>query len=564
MSEQRHIINKQILELHVPEGGDVNAIQEEFIKLYHDKIIQIINDLCDRHSAPGTHCKIEKLTIDLGNIQPDEFEEQFAQQFSEAIASKEVVVLSDASEETGGVKAPKTPLDVLSYYLLTGTMPWWAASSTKGYLENLLDGLNDAPNAVFIALLKEVAQKKECLNRFLFTFSEAQIQKSFRVLTALPSHDLLNIREEMIELVLSKPLGGRDDLTENKVKDAFWAAVFAHATIANDHSNLMEFAIAQTLRTLGIDVSKVMIEVQKNSSGRGLIKWMGGKVSPSLSKQTQIHQQVKAISRQNRDNPLIRAFCKQLLLRLNHPLFSRIDATEIEVLARLLKELEVAQSKGGSKDAKVSKVLTEEMLTPLSIHIHQLDSQLQQMSSTSASNVMETLHSSYDETDFISIENAGLVILWPFLQRFFNNLELLEERIFANEATQHKAACVLQYLATEEEDEIFEGLLSLNKVLCGIDFGDTIALEPLTDEDKAMAEGLLQAVIAQGPLWKNLSLSGLRSSYLQREGLLRTRDGHWLLQVKKETHDITLEKLPWSFNTVKLPWMNAILIVEWI
>ena len=91
-----------------------------------------------------------------------------------------------------------------------------------------------------------------------------------------------------------------------------------------------------------------------------------------------------------------------------------------------------------------------------------------------------------------------------------------------------------------------------------------LKVSELTEEEKEVAEGLLTAVIAQGPHWKNLSIEGFRSSYLCRPGSLRTRDGHWLLQVQRETHDITLEKLPWGFHTVKLPWMSEVLVVEWL
>lgn len=570
MSQQRHIINKQILEIHLPEDVDVNAVQEEISKLYQEKIVPIINDLCDRHSAAGTLCKIDSLTIDLGTLQLEGFEEAFAEKFAEAIASEEVEMLPDNTKNSGGTNGTddileqKAPLDVLAHYLMTGTMPWWAASSTKKYLHELLDGLNDAPNATFIALLKEISRKKEFLDRFIFTFSEAQIQQSFSVLSALPMNDFLKIREEISAVILHKPLQFVHGLTAKKVTQTFWSAVFAHVAIANDHSSLMRFAIQQTLQTMGVDPSDVLKEIQQNPSSQGIIKWIDVNVNPSLKDQTEIHRQVKEISLQHQDNPLIQASCKQLLQRLSHPLFSHLDPHRIQALARLIQDLKVAQSKAEEMDTILLKVVTETNLAPLAKHIHHLDFELRQMDSSAASNVMESLHSSHDETDFITVENAGLVILWPFLQRFFNNLDLLDERAFKNEEAQHKAACLLQYLADEEEEEVFEGQLVLNKVLCGIALSDPLALEPLSEEDKEMAEGLLRSVVSRGPLWKNLSLSGLRTNYMQREASLRSRDGHWLLQVKKETHDITLEKLPWSFNTVKLPWMNEILIIEWI
>ena len=74
---------------------------------------------------------------------------------------------------------------------------------------------------------------------------------------------------------------------------------------------------------------------------------------------------------------------------------------------------------------------------------------------------------------------------------------------------------------------------------------------------------LLTAVIAQAPILRNMSIAGFRHTFLQREGVLRTRDGAWLLQVENLTHDIVLGRFPWSWEWVKLPWMDTALRVEW-
>jgi hypothetical protein len=71
-------------------------------------------------------------------------------------------------------------------------------------------------------------------------------------------------------------------------------------------------------------------------------------------------------------------------------------------------------------------------------------------------------------------------------------------------------------------------------------------------------------VIGNVPVWKSLSPEGLRQAYLQRKGVLSARNGHWLLQVERKTHDVLLERVPWSFQTIKLPWMNTLLFVEWL
>ncbi|MEM6829006.1 MAG: contractile injection system tape measure protein, partial [Bacteroidota bacterium] len=229
---------------------------------------------------------------------------------------------------------------------------------------------------------------------------------------------------------------------------------------------------------------------------------------------------------------------------------------------RLLSTTILTQLQEINTYADKKEALTRAGLQPLTEHVHHLEQTLKR-DPAQRSTIFKKLHSTFEETDFISIQNAGLVILWPFLPRFFENLKLTSEGKFHDHEARMKAVCALQYLCYEEEELFFEGILPLNKVLCGLALEEVVEQASLSAEEKEQAEGLLHSVISRGPLWTNLSLEGFRTSYLRREGLLRTRDDRWILQIKKETHDVTLQKLPWGFNVVKLPWMSDPLMVEW-
>ena len=54
-----------------------------------------------------------------------------------------------------------------------------------------------------------------------------------------------------------------------------------------------------------------------------------------------------------------------------------------------------------------------------------------------------------------------------------------------------------------------------------------------------------------------MSVDGFRGTFLLRQGVLSTRDGAGLLRVERETYDVVLERFPWSWEWVKLPWMEA-------
>ncbi len=85
----------------------------------------------------------------------------------------------------------------------------------------------------------------------------------------------------------------------------------------------------------------------------------------------------------------------------------------------------------------------------------------------------------------------------------------------------------------------------------------------MTDEEQSECAQFLTAVIEGAPILRQMSLPGFRGSFLARQGQLSTRDGAWLLRVERETYDVVLERFPWSFQWVRLPWMNAPMFVEW-
>ena len=169
----------------------------------------------------------------------------------------------------------------------------------------------------------------------------------------------------------------------------------------------------------------------------------------------------------------------------------------------------------------------------------------------------------FSDADALYIGNAGLVILWPFLGHFFAHVGLLEDKQFRDVAAQHRAVGLLQYLATG--DALFpEYLLPLNKALCGMEVTEVFEFgEPLLETEAEECTNLLSAVIAQAPILRDMSPSGLRGSFLLRQGQLSTRDGQWLLRVERETHDIVLDRFPWGVSIVRLPWMKAMMQVEW-
>jgi len=139
----------------------------------------------------------------------------------------------------------------------------------------------------------------------------------------------------------------------------------------------------------------------------------------------------------------------------------------------------------------------------------------------------------------------------------------MENDIFKNKDAQDQAVHLLQYLATGEEATP-EHLLVFNKVLCGILVDEPVPEAVLmTDEEKETSNSLLFAVTQQWSQLKNTSIDGLRESFLKREGKLQLHETQWLLHVEQRGFDVLLDSIPWSYENVRLPWIDESIQTEW-
>ena len=165
-----------------------------------------------------------------------------------------------------------------------------------------------------------------------------------------------------------------------------------------------------------------------------------------------------------------------------------------------------------------------------------------------------------DLQEGIYINNAGLVLLHPFLPQFFTALGIVKDDALHQ---PERALCLLHYLSTGQEI-VPEYELVLAKILCNLPLLDPVDTSlGLSDKEQEEAGALLKAVINHWEALRNTSPNGLRGTFLARPGKISLRDENLLLQVEPQTWDILLERLPWAISMIKLPWMDRMLWVEW-
>lgn len=165
--------------------------------------------------------------------------------------------------------------------------------------------------------------------------------------------------------------------------------------------------------------------------------------------------------------------------------------------------------------------------------------------------------------DPIAINNAGLVLLNSFFPTLFERLELTKDNNFESKTSQLHAVNYLQYLASgmTKTEEVY---LILNKVLCGLSLTTPVYDEiDITEAQKELIDGLLEAAINYWPAIGSSSIDGFRGNWIIRDGLLVEKPEHWELTIEKRAYDLLINKSPFSFSMIKFPWMEKPLHVNW-
>jgi hypothetical protein len=164
----------------------------------------------------------------------------------------------------------------------------------------------------------------------------------------------------------------------------------------------------------------------------------------------------------------------------------------------------------------------------------------------------------------INIANAGLVLVWPFLTRYFEQLSLLKGGEFRNSESRNRAIYLLQYLVFNQTDyPEFE--MVLNKFMVGMPLKEHLSpLISFTKEEKDLSRSLINGLINNWGKVKNSSIEAIQETFLQRKGLMIIHKEKVTLKINKTGVDILLESISWNISLIKLPWMQKPIYVEWI
>ncbi|MGB1216301.1 MAG: contractile injection system tape measure protein, partial [Saprospiraceae bacterium] len=350
-----------------------------------------------------------------------------------------------------------------------------------------------------------------------------------------------NIDEEELELFLNKIL----------IKDykKIFYRIRSKRMIDDSNIELFNFISLETIHTIMELQGKNKIKPYFNILSESIKE---GKIKAAINYETLLHQ----AKGENKKDVFIYI---ESIVRSSEKYNTNLLAPIVETIKEEIKK----QQKENIDDKTSNKIKKEQLKQTIEI----LDVIKEQNEKEPERKILSNDKQIYNTLvqEGLFVQNVGLVLLWPFFTRFFRLTGVLEKgtKQFQSKEQSIKAIFLLEYLATKRT-EAEEHELILNKILCGVPLTESVPLSyELTEEEKNIANSLLGAVVAQWKALKSTSPDGLRGAFLFREGRIMREGSNYRVTVERKTLDILINKMPWSFAMIKLPWLNDLIFVEW-
>ncbi|HET6993072.1 MAG TPA: contractile injection system tape measure protein, partial [Bacteroidia bacterium] len=532
-------------------------------------LLRTMNEIFDSLVDENEVVRIDKLEINLGNISSQHLEyelpEKIKKEIEDALAKLlyEVRHSPDRSAEvrieTAGGDTITVQADVqqksfslfetLIYFLEFGVLPWTKDRKEKPTLRFLLAQAMEKHSDQLRQVLRQLSGKSYVFRRLAFQVPEEQLQYLAAILgsgfsSKLPAYH--NELQKWIELICKQ--------TGNNAK------VKSVKAISRDQ--LRFFFWEETLRYFSANSGS-----QHTSDIRSDTIFLSEIIRKAIS-HFEIKIKTAKVERWRYKGNAENAFelaIKNLLK----------ETLEIE----LQQKKKSAEQQGGIKEELIPEQNKQEELLRKRKESEESIARQNKEKQDEIDRLLKSRKEEHPQApeveEGIYIDNAGLVILSPYIPGFFRNVGFVNGKEFVDEASKWRAVHMLQWLVDggekkqkenkDEETEITEHDLVLNKIFCGIDIAEPVPVSiELSEKEKEEGINLLKAVIQNWEIIKRSSVHSLRTTFLQKQGKIKRVDQNWDLFIQRDSGvDMLIDKLPWGISMIKLPWNKEVLYVEW-
>lgn len=170
MSEQRHRIRRQIVEIQVGQQSAAWPLQNALSQLQRTEIERLLDTALSQHGPADALLRIDRLELDLGTLRPQHFAQDLLAKLAPALAGA-LQQQQQAAARAAGVldedPRTQTQLELLQFFAETGQVPWWADARQSqllpAALRTVLDDNRPAARRALATLLRDSRRRLRLL-----------------------------------------------------------------------------------------------------------------------------------------------------------------------------------------------------------------------------------------------------------------------------------------------------------------------------------------------------------------------------------------------------------------
>lgn len=521
----RHSINKLFVEVNTPSKKNAYYLKDNLDLFLKEELFPLLETYFDTFDKkmPLHTIQIEKLNMDLSLAHDLDFNSlkiEIMDQFQKQIGKQMEQGFPDTKQYNLINNKEKRLYDFF-VFLETGTNSWWANPKNRLDLPTANPFEEISKDKTFGFKLRYALESRPVRNRFIKQLADDQIytilKNTFLLeagAAATASQNVNRIKDNMHAVMAPSKLALHQ-------RNLIWDIVVSQLLKHND-STIKEkllYLISSFDAVRKYNPAFVAAYFNRQLTNRSVLEVLGNLADEVVALTTVLEQKALEILQKNSNNTSI-------------PFYSSKNAK--------------ATASGTKKDPEMNSLLNPDATTEEEI--------LQSPLFLNNEVVSEVPANHY-------VNNAGLLLIHPFLKQLFVNCELLNKDNTINDP--ELAAHLLHYIATAKEQD-YEHEMVFEKLLCNIPINQTINRNIILSEAlKKHSNEMLQAALDNWPVMKNSSIALLQNEYLQRPGKIILCGDNPKVLVERKTQDILLDKITWNIGVVKLAWKNKIIFVDW-
>ena len=202
----KHIIQKQIFKLDIPNKESFNDIANIVQSIFYKEVLPKLDDVFTQFAPSGITIQIDKLVLDIGDIDVKNLKSELSRKIIQAVENQLHLEFQKMNTNHYGVQntrisrmsEERSQLRLLSYFLETGRLPWWAEKSID--LNELFTKLIQEHPSLVRSLIYRLATNTYIRKRIIFQFADETIHALFKVLTPQQANFFRTYVEDLQEV----------------------------------------------------------------------------------------------------------------------------------------------------------------------------------------------------------------------------------------------------------------------------------------------------------------------------------------------------------------------------